>query len=214
MSPSRAPGDADVPHAHRHRHGSHGLDEAWSPEEAIAYLESPERRRMLDPEAFWDRVGLEVGAHVADVGAGTGFFAVPASRRVGPKGVVYAVDVSKEMIRLLEQRSAATSGVLRPTLARPGAIPLPNAVADVVLLATVLHDISEASLGEAVRLLRPSGRLVNLDWEKGESEIGPPREVRLSPEEAERRLGAFGLVAFDRFDPGPLHYAAQFRRRT
>ena len=197
--------------SHRHHHGAHELDAGWSAEEALAALESDERRRALDPEAFWDRAGLATGATLADVGAGTGYFALPAARRVGPNGRVFAIDVSAEMVRLLEERARGTNGVVRPVLAKPGAIPLEDGVADVVLLANVLHDISNASLGEAVRLLRAGGRFINLDWKKVESEMGPPRPIRLSPEEAERRLAEFGLVAYDRFEAGPWHYVAQLR---
>jgi SAM-dependent methyltransferase len=193
------------PHAH---HADHG----WSRERALAALESPERRRLLDPERFCEKIGLRPGAVLVDVGAGTGYFAIPAARRVGAEGKVYAVDVSDEMIRFLRDRRVER-GLLQiePVLSTPHRIPLPTGVADVVLFATVLHDISTPTVAEAVRLLRPGGILVNLDWKKEPTPFGPPFEIRLGPDQAEEVISRQGLSLVGSFDPGKYHYAQIFR---
>ncbi len=191
-----------------HPHAGHA---GWSREDAIARLESPERRRSLDPERFWDRVGLSPGATVLEVGAGTGYFAIPAARRVGPTGRVYAVDISAELIELLEERKVSQRlPTLVPVRSTHDRIPLPDAVASLVLLANVLHDVPDPTLTEARRLLAPEGRFVNLDWKKEGTPQGPPLEIRLTPREAEARLSAVGLSLKDSWEPGPHHYAQLF----
>ena len=212
------PGPANQTRADRALHGRRGHrvrhgDEGWSREEALAALEGPERRRVLDPERVWDRVGLPVGAVVVDVGAGTGYFALPAARRVGPAGRVYATDISADMVELLRERAAAAKlPQLRPVLNSADCLPLRTGSADLVLLATVLHDISRATMAEAARLLRPEGRLVNLDWSTAPSPFGPPPAIRLAPLEAARLLSELDLRLVETFDPGPYHYAQIFRR--
>jgi ubiquinone/menaquinone biosynthesis C-methylase UbiE len=208
--PAHGPGGQGTP-APGHHHGPTG-GHGWSREAALARLESPERRQTLDPERFWDRVGLSPGDHVVEVGAGTGYFAIPAARRVAPTGRVYAVDVSSELVELLEERRSE-EGVpnLVPVRSTPDRVPLPDAVASLVLLANVLHDVPDQTLHEARRLLAPGGRLVNLDWRKQETPEGPPLQIRLAPQEAEARLSGLGLHLEGSWEPGPYHYAQVFR---
>ncbi len=200
-------------HRHDHHAGMHGR--AWGREEALAALEFPERRATQDPEALWNRIRLAEGATVVEVGAGTGYFVLPAARRVGPKGHVYAVDLSLELVDLVRDR-ARSEGLAQLEAVRSSEtkIPLPPGLADVVLLANVLHDIPPPTLREAVRLLKTEGALVNLDWKKETTERGPPISVRLTPEAAAERLAAEGLEVTERWEFGPHHYGLTCRKRT
>ena len=196
-----------------HDSKGHHWDRAWSRDEALATLEAPDRARYLDPIAFWNRVGVAEGATVVDVGSGTGFFARPAARMVGPRGHVYAVDISRELSVHLSQRSQAEGlRQLEAVTSTARAIPLSSAIADVVLLATVLHDISPSTITEAVRLLRPTGVLVDVDWNASVRTIGPPLEIRLSTEAAADLLARHGLRVVDSWIPGPYHYALKLVR--
>lgn len=199
---------------------SHYQDRAWSKDEAVATLESPKRATVLDPIAFWDRVDLAEQATVVDVGSGTGYFAVPAARIVGLEGHVYAVDISRELVDYIAARSRDEHlPQLAAVQSTVDTIPLPSGIADVVLLSTVLHDISPATVAEAVRLLRPTGQLIDLDWKKTRGSEGPPYAIRLSPPEATHLLGKYDLAVADSWEPGPQHYAlifvrAPFKRRS
>ena len=200
-------------HGHHHHHGP-GSAPGWTREQAVAVLESPERRRSLDPEAFWEKVGLLPTTVVAEVGAGTGYFALPAARRVGKTGKVYAVDISEELVGLLRERSQKEKlPQLVAVLSQEDRIPLPDHVADVVLFANVLHDVPAPTIAEAVRLLRPGGCFVNLDWKKEETPQGPPLSIRLSPAQATEILGKWGLMVVGEWSPGPHHYAQLLRRK-
>lgn len=186
---------------------------AWSRSDAIARLESADRRANQDPQTLWSQATLRPGEVVVDIGAGTGFFAFPAARRVGAAGCVYAVDVSSELLDLIRERTEAGKvGNLRAVRSTPAHIPLPDGVADVVLLANVLHGVPPATVAEAVRLLRPGGRLVNVDWKKEASREGPPVRHRLSEGEAQRGLRRYGLVPVRRFELGPHHYGLVLER--
>ncbi len=179
----------------------------WSRERALERLESAERLRSGEAERLWTLVGLAPGERVADVGAGTGYFAFPAAVRVGRRGRVYAIDVSPELIALLEERRRDRR-IPQLTVVRssPMRIPLPSRIADVVLLANLLHGIPDATLTEAVRLLKVSGRLVVVDWEKRATRTGPPLERRLSPRAARLRLAGSGLCVVGEGKLGRDHY--------
>ncbi|MGA8603475.1 MAG: methyltransferase domain-containing protein [Thermoplasmata archaeon] len=185
----------------------------WTRADAVAVLESPERRANQNPDGLWRRVGLQAGDVVADVGAGSGFFAFPAATVVGAKGRVYAVDVSEELVELLREKADARRiRNVEPVLSTPTHIPIEDALADVVLLANVFHGIPPKTVGEAVRLLRPGGRFVDVDWKKEETPEGPPVQHRLSIAEATAALRTHGLVRVDSFELGPSHYVLVFER--
>ena len=213
MTPSHAPGDG-TPGRHRSQ-GHHGLARhPWTREEALGLLEAGDRRHSEDPEEIWIRVGLASGETVVDIGAGTGYFALPAARRVGRSGAVYAVDRSADLVEFVGERAARESlPQLTAVRSTVRSIPLPARIADVVLLANVLHDVPESTVAEAVRVLKSNGCLVNVDWKPGEGlHGGPPDDIRLSPEDAARRLTAHRLVLADRWEFGPWHYALVLRK--
>jgi ubiquinone/menaquinone biosynthesis C-methylase UbiE len=186
---------------------------SWSRADAAAVLDSPERRSSQDPDRLWQRVGLRKGQVVVDVGAGSGFYSFPAAARVGADGHVYAVDVSLELVELIRERAADRKVPnLEALLSTPAHIPLEDAVADVALFANVLHGIPPSTVDEAVRVLRPGGKLVNVDWKKSRTLGGPPVQHRLSVGEARNALAAHGLTPVDSFDLGPYHYVLVLKR--
>ena len=199
--PRRRPDPAHAGHVdHRRMH-----EAVWTREQALAVLEGPGRPASENPKALWRRVGLRPGMTLVDVGAGTGYYSLPASERVGPSGRVYAVDVSGPLVRLLRERAVG-----RPNLtvvrSRPSRIPLPNGIADRVLLANLLHGVPPTTVAEAVRLLRPGGRLVDVDWRKQPTPRGPPVEHRLSTAEAGGVLQRYGLTVVHTSPFGASHY--------
>lgn len=196
-----------------HPHGHHGEHaHAWT-RDAVAFLDTADRKKDQDPDVLWDLAGLAEGQTVVDLGAGPGFFAFPAAARIGSRGRVYAVDSSPDMIEVLKERKQARDVPnLIPVLSTAERIPLDDAVADVVLLANVLHDIPRRTLLEGARVLRPGGTLVNVDWHKRETDGGPPLAIRLTPDEASEHLRAAGLVETRRTDFGSHHYVLLMRK--
>ncbi len=188
-------------------------EEGWSRERAEAVLDSPERASTQDPGRLWQRLDLRRGETVADVGAGTGFYAFPAGEVVGPTGRVYAIDVSDELIELLAERVAARrASAVVPVRSTASKIPLASEVADVVLLANLLHGVPPSTVDEAIRLLRPGGRFANVDWKKQETPMGPPVEHRLTSAQAIEVLTRHGLDYREEFEVGPYHYAVVFSK--
>jgi len=155
-------------------------------------LLSTQRRALLDPEAFVARIGISQGESVADLGAGPGFFTLPLAERVGADGRVYALDVAPEMVaHLRAQALPAQVTVLQSEESR---LPVPDASVESALLAFVLHELEHPHefLLDVRRIVRPSGRLIMLEWIPQEEEIGPPLCERISPEASERMLVGAG----------------------
>ncbi|MGC2788969.1 MAG: class I SAM-dependent methyltransferase [Thermoplasmata archaeon] len=208
MTPPRVP---HGPHGHPDHRKMH--EAVWTREQAIAALEDPTRSASEDPQALWQRAGLAEGMSVAEVGAGSGFYSFPASDLAGSSGRVVAIDVSAELVEMMRERARAEHRLnLEVRLSEPGRIPLPDAIADRVLLANVLHGIPPATVKEAVRLLRPGGRLIDLDWKKEPTSRGPPVAHRLAASVARRTLERYGLRAVEEWDAGPYHYVVMLEK--
>ncbi len=56
------------------------------PPEDLGILESPDRDEWQQPDRIMDALSIAEASHVADVGAGGGWFTIRLARRVGPNG--------------------------------------------------------------------------------------------------------------------------------
>lgn len=194
----------------RHRAPHEG---GWTKEQAKAVLDDPARYSTENPRKLWKRAGLVRGMCVVDVGAGSGFFTFPASDLVGDSGRVYAVDISRELVEMIRERAAVERrGNIEAALSEPKRVPLPDSIADRVLFANVLHHVPPATVREAVRVLRPGGCLVDLDFRKESTPYGPPLAMRLSATAARRMLERAGLRTVAEWRPGPSHYVLMLRK--
>jgi len=172
-------------------------------------LLSPERRQWQNPDGVFEALGLDQGMTVADIGAGPGFFTLPAAAKVGPTGKVYALDVAPEMLDRLRERAMAEAITNVETLvSRENEFPLPDASVDVALVANVLHETVEpvSFLREIARVLRPGAVLGVVEWRTDSLEKGPPVTERLAPETVEELMRAADYRAIERFEVGPFHY--------
>ena len=143
-------------------------------------LVSEERRSLLNPDSFLEQIGVEPGSVVSDFGAGPGFFTMPLAEPVGPRGRVYALDVAPEMIRVLQDRDLPKN--VQVKLSGENGLPLPDRSVDMALLAFVLHELDNPALflNEVERVLKPTAKLVVLEWVPQEEEMGPPIQERIA----------------------------------
>ena len=194
--------DHDHAHAHAHAHGKR-----FRAEHAHK-LDDPQRAEWLPVDAVLAALDVRPGMRVADVGAGTGYFAIPLARAVSPGGEVLAVDVQPEMLDLLRPRVAPGTPI---TLVQAEATKttLPEASLDLALLANVWHEIDDqrAALAEAARVLKPGGRIAILDWRADlDAPPGPPRDHRVALASVEAALAAAGWTARPPREIGPYSY--------
>ena len=193
------PAHAGHPAAHDATHASasashHGAmphrfedAEAWAKR-----FEDPSRDAWQQPDKVVEALALKPDAKVADVGSGTGYFAVRLARAV-PQGHVYGVDVEPDMGRYLGER-AKREGLrnLTPVLADAADARLPEPV-DLVLVVNTYHHIGgrEDYFRRLKGSLTPGGRLAIIDFQKGQP-LGPPEAHKLAPEEVRAELEAAG----------------------
>ncbi|OGR42141.1 MAG: hypothetical protein A2X35_06665 [Elusimicrobia bacterium GWA2_61_42] len=169
-------------------------------------LDNPERRAVMPPEETLVKAGIRPGDIVLDVGCGMGYFSIPAARMVGPKGFVYALDVSGVMLAELRSKTASTGVFNIHTLQTTrGKLAVPEADYTLALLANVLHEVDDkktflAAIGTA---LKPGARLAVIEWKKAQTPAGPPVKERLSEDEVQVLLKKAGFTEPESLDLTP-----------
>jgi ArsR family transcriptional regulator len=167
------------------------------------HFETPADPRQLVPGRSWAAWGRALGhllppLDVADIGCGEGYLALEAAswaRTV--TGIDRSDDVLERAKALAARRQIENVAWQKGDLAR---LPLRDGSVDVSLLSQSLHHASdpERALAEAVRILRPGGRVLVLDlrqhreaWVR--ARYGHQR-LGFAPSELERLLVSAGLV--------------------
>lgn len=170
-------------------------------------LMSMEREKELSPEKILREAGLKPGQIFADIGAGAGFFTIPAARIIGQSAIAFAVDTQAEMlIDLRDRRNPPDNVVLLKS--EEYEIPIGDFEADFTLLAYVLHETPDKArlLKEVRRVMRPGATLLLLDWVKKAEEKGPPLEERVSDKEARALVEEAGFDVVQLSPLNPSHY--------
>jgi len=163
----------------------------------------------MDPEAIFSVIGLKPGFAFIDIGCGAGFFALPAARIVGKTGMVYGLDPDVRAIKFLKEEAAREKlDNLHLTTGRGEETILCEKCADIVFFGMDLHDFQDAAkvLENARRMLKPTGRLANLDWKKEPMKLGPPFEIRFDHAKAKQLIETAGFCVESIKDSGPYHY--------
>ena len=181
--------------------------------ERAARLHAPERDTRQPWQPILALLDLDHITAVADLGAGTGYFAFPLARALAGRGHVYALDIEPEMLQLLRERQGSIRNLSVLQTGEPE-LPLGSESVDAVLLVNMLHEFSDlgGSLGEVRRILRPGGLLVVSDWKKIPTDEGPPVEARFTEAEAQAACEATGFEAVTFHDLYREHFTLTARR--
>jgi ubiquinone/menaquinone biosynthesis C-methylase UbiE len=173
------------------------------------YIDETQRRQWQNPEAILQEIGLKRGSTFMDIGCGAGFFTLPASRITGGSGKVYGVDSQSSSLDEIRKKAKAEgldnielkAGMAEETL-------ICEACADIVFLGIVLHDFQDPArvLKNARRMIKPGGKLANLDWKKINMSFGPPLAKRFDEAAASSLIEGAGFTIESVIDSGQYHY--------
>jgi ubiquinone/menaquinone biosynthesis C-methylase UbiE len=174
-------------------HDAHRLHA--DPTAYIAALEDPKRDAYQKPQEVIAALAVKPGEIIADIGAGSGYFALRLAHHVGSSGHVYAVDVSPDMVRHLNQRIHGARLANISTILAPPDNPLLPRPVDRVLFVNVWHHVENqpAYLTLLRKALKPGGQIVMIDFHKKDLPVGPPAAMKIAREDLVRQMQTHGF---------------------
>lgn len=179
------------------------------------HYQSPDVRQWQltferDGREIWDRrhdildaLHLEPGQAVADIGTGTGFFAVMFGRSVGDSGKIYAVDIARNFVDATVQRAREAGldnvvGVVNDQRS----VRLPPASVDLAFTSDTYHhfEYPQSMLRGIHAALRPGGELIVIDFRRapGVSTAWVMSHVRAGEAEVIDEIEAAGFELVER----------------
>lgn len=164
--------------------------------EDLGRLAPPDRDEWQQPERVMDALGIYDGNHVADVGAGSGWFTTRLARRVGPNGRVYAEDINPLMLESIRNAAEREGlGNVQTQLGTPLDPRLPDGLHAVLMVDIYVFLRDPVSILRSIAAsLAPNGRLGIVDYKKdGAGGPGPELSERIDPNVIIRDAAAAGL---------------------
>lgn len=170
-----------------------------------------------NPQKNIAELGISDGMRVVDAGAGSGFYTIETAKKVGPRGMVYAVDIQQDLLDKIK-KSASLMGlnnieVIWGNIEKIGGTKLREAIADRVILSNVLFQITSKDQDnlslEIKRLIKPGGKLMVIDWDES-SALGPKPAIPKIL--AEGLFQKVGMTIEKSFDAGDHHYGLIFKK--
>jgi len=186
----------------------------------LGLLEAPDRDQWQKPDQIMDALVIADGSIVADLGAGGGWFTVYLARRVGPNGRVYAEDIQRQMLEVIERRvDRERLTNVATVLGTPTDPRLPSQV-DAALIVDAYHEMQippanpVTLLRNVARSLKPMGRVGIVDFTHGGGGPGPAPEDRVDPDVVIRDAAAAGLELIDRQVVPPFQFLLVFGKAS
>ncbi|SDK37833.1 2-octaprenyl-6-methoxy-1,4-benzoquinone methylase /demethylmenaquinone methyltransferase [Microbulbifer yueqingensis] len=129
---------------------------------------------------LWKRFTIEMsaarpGQTILDIAGGTGDLTARFSRIVGPEGTVVLADINESMLKVGRDRllDRGIAGNVEPVQADAQYLPFPDNTFDCITIAFGLRNVTDKDLAlrSMLRVLKPGGRLLVLEFSKPESKL-------------------------------------------
>jgi arsenite methyltransferase len=178
-------------------------------DEYAKMLEDPARDVWQMPDEVIVALALKKGQSIADIGAGSGYFARRFARYVD---AVYAVDIDEKLLAIARNKVPEN---VKTILAAPDDPRLPASSVDTVFFCDVLHHIENrpAYYAKLTKALKPGGRIVVIDFYTKRLPVGPPPAMKLSDQQVIAEFKKAGFRLSKRLDTLPYQYFLFFDRR-
>jgi ubiquinone/menaquinone biosynthesis C-methylase UbiE len=168
--------------------------------------------RDLKQDQVIAKLQLKPGDIVADIGSGSGAFTIPFGKAVAPNGVVYAVDIDKDMLAFVADR-AEKAGLtnVKTVLGEYDDPKLPVKTVDVAFFHRVLHMIEHRQmyLNSTAAYLKPDGRIIVIDKDKDDS---PNSWMWLRESDVDTWMAAISFYPAEKFGLFDDRYFVSYQR--
>ena len=179
------------------------------------WLIRPERDEEERASESFQQLKLTEGMVVCDLGCGNGYWTLPMARDVGAEGRVLAVDIQREMLQKLRERSARIKlNNIEPILGVVNDPRLPKAEVDLVLMVDVYHEFShpESMLWSIRRSLNPEGVVALLEYREEDPSVPIKPLHKMSKSQIMKEYQANGFKLVREYNKLPWQHLMFFAR--
>lgn len=173
--------------------------------------------RFMVPGVVASHFHVRDGDLVGDFGAGSGTFIPYLSKKVGPRGKVYACEIERALVdklgTLIRENGYHNVDPLWCDLETTRGIKIADGCLDVAILVNTLFQLQEKenAIREKHRTLRSGGVIYVVDWADSFAGLGPAPECVVCREMAIDLFEACGFVFEREYPAGAHHYGLAFR---
>ncbi|MBN2030618.1 class I SAM-dependent methyltransferase [bacterium] len=160
------------------------------------------RDSWQQPERIMDAVGIVSGMTIGEAGAGDGYLTFYLSKRVGPKGRVYANDINRNALRTIERRCERENIENITTIVGEVADPLfPENELDVVIMLRAFHEFDRPVewIKNVIPSMKEGAKMVIVDLEPSKARYGWNHFMTREQILAIMEKTDFNLVRIDEF---------------
>lgn len=168
-------------------------------EELVNRFEAEDRMKWQKPYEVIEKLDIE-GKTVADIGAGTGYFAF---RMLNKAKKVIAVDIDKRFIEYMQQKKRQVPDSLQSRfetrLGEPNEPMLKRNEVNVILVVNTYHHIDDRIkyFRNLQKTLDIDGKLVIIDFKKKRTPNGPPKKMRMAAKKVVEELEEAGFTQIE-----------------
>ncbi len=166
---------------------------------------------FADPEKILKQIGLQDNMIVADLGAGSGFYSIPAAEMT-PNGKVYAVEVQKDfLVTIKNKANDAHLTNIEPIwgdIENTGGTKLKDEIIDRVIASNILFQVTNKQkfIDEAFRILKPEGKILLIDWSDSPDSFSLKQNIIVNKNQAREMFEKKDFVYERDIDAGAHHY--------
>jgi ubiquinone/menaquinone biosynthesis C-methylase UbiE len=174
--------------------------------------------KFLDPEAIIGQLEIVPGSSIADFGCGSGFFSIALAQKTGPKGKVFSLDILPQALESVEGRAKmmgfSNIATQRVNLEKKNGSGMEAGSLDWVVLKDILFQNKDKKiiLEEAIRVLKPGGKILIVEWKKEFQGVGPVEKIRVEKKDIQKIAEKSGFVLEKEIEAGNFHYALVLKK--
>lgn len=135
--------------------------------QGATWLERPQRLQEERTDLLIQKLNLKPGMVVGDIGAGTGHIAQMMAEKVAPRGVIWAVDIQPQMIKMLQKKAEALpEGRMEIRKSTNKSLNLPDRILDVAIMVDVYHELEypRETLQSLMKAVKKGGKIVFVEY--------------------------------------------------
>ncbi len=173
---------------------------------------------FTDPVKNLKFFGLGENMIVADLGAGSGFYSIPAAKMVA-KGKVYAIEIQKDFITTIRNKARENHleniECICGDVEKIGGTKLKDNIVDVAIASNILFQVENKDkfIEEIKRILKPSGKLLLIDWMDNSVAVSSSFHKIISNDKAKEMFEEKGFIWQKEIDAGKHHYGIIFKKK-